>query len=308
MRSLGTLWSTDDACDGVTVHFASALGRFGFMERRSGATGPDVESWDFASTLFHTATRRGPAADVATEVRGFAPPPPSNDRASVDEINEVAQTVISRATAPPTATPPNTLSALMKRRRSYRNWSSRALPVSLLMQFLGRVAGRREFSSGSDTFSLPELPSAGGLPSLGWYVAANRVDGLDQGVFSYCPETATFRTFPGSDAAARTLAANAARSMARAETQPHAVIVLTVKLSVLAPRYGPIAYRLALLNAGVAIGAMYYVATDMNLGACALGTGDPTQFEESTGLHWPGESPIAELALGWPASAVASHC
>ena len=82
---------------------------------------------------------------------------------------------------------------------------------------------------------------------------------------------------------------------------PQAVIVLASRLPRLAWKYEGIAYRLALLNAGVVIELMYLVATDMRLAPCANGSGDSRPFETATGLDPLEETAIAEFALGVPA-------
>ena len=66
-------------------------------------------------------------------------------------------------------------------------------------------------------------------------------------------------------------------------------------------KYEGIAYRVALLNAGVAIDALYIVATDLGLSPCAVGTGNSALFEQATGLSPWAEIVIAEFTINGPA-------
>jgi SagB-type dehydrogenase family enzyme len=58
------------------------------------------------------------------------------------------------------------------------------------------------------------------------------------------------------------------------------------------------AYRLTLMNAGVAIQTMYLVATDMAIAGCANGNGNSRLFAEISGLDPITETSIAEFAIG----------
>jgi hypothetical protein len=85
------------------------------------------------------------------------------------------------------------------------------------------------------------------------------------------------------------------------QQQPDLTIVVSSRLPRLAWKYERMAYRASLLHAGVAIGLMYLVATDMTLAGCANGSGDSRLFEAATGLDRLEESAIAEFCLGVPA-------
>ena len=86
--------------------------------------------------------------------------------------------------------------------------------------------------------------------------------------------------------------------MGQRETPPHVLIVLTCRLPRFAWKYQSMAYRVVLLNAGVAMQTMYLVATDVGLAGCANGSGNSRLFAEITGLDPLEETSIGEFALG----------
>jgi SagB-type dehydrogenase family enzyme len=81
---------------------------------------------------------------------------------------------------------------------------------------------------------------------------------------------------------------------------PPAIVVLAARLPQLAWKYEAIAYRLALLDAGAALGVLHLVAKDIGLGACAAGTVNPRNLETLTGMDSFAEVSLVEMAVGRP--------
>jgi SagB-type dehydrogenase family enzyme len=79
------------------------------------------------------------------------------------------------------------------------------------------------------------------------------------------------------------------------------LIVITSRLPRLAWKYAGIAYKISLMNAGVAIQSLYLVATDLGLAGAAAGSGNPELFAHATGVSSWEETSIAEFGFGRPA-------
>ena len=63
-------------------------------------------------------------------------------------------------------------------------------------------------------------------------------------------------------------------------------------------KYSAIAYSLILKDVGVLLQTLYLTATDMNLGGCAIGTGNIELFARMTGQDFHAEGPVGQFALG----------
>ena len=79
---------------------------------------------------------------------------------------------------------------------------------------------------------------------------------------------------------------------------PQVLVVMTSRLPRLAWKYTGIAYKISLMNAGVAIQSLYLVATDLGLAGSAAGSGNPDLFAQATGVSSWEETSIAEFGFG----------
>jgi len=78
---------------------------------------------------------------------------------------------------------------------------------------------------------------------------------------------------------------------------PHLVVVVATRFARTASRYASIAYRTTVLDAGIALEAMYRNAAAMGIAPCALGINLPELFARMTGLDSYEETPLALFAL-----------
>jgi SagB-type dehydrogenase family enzyme len=95
--------------------------------------------------------------------------------------------------------------------------------------------------------------------------------------------------------------AETAAYIQRPNAPPPVIVILAARQSLIAEKYERLAYRLSLLNAGVALGALHLVAQDIGLVGCAAGTGNPRHLSRLTGADDFEEISMAEFALGLPA-------
>ncbi|MEM6676715.1 MAG: SagB family peptide dehydrogenase [Pseudomonadota bacterium] len=264
----------------------------GFL-RPLDAEGPDGAAWNPLALAFHRETRMPLLLNRAGEAMVERPKaPPLARRADEAGIGAVAlpDGPQDRRSAP--------LDEIIARRVSRRRPGPRALTLTELGGLLGGVARYRHdraeiFPKGT---MARNIPGGGGLCETDFNVAAWRVDGLARGLWRY--DGAAHRLLPLSDGAAiEGIMEDAAMRLYIDEERPDAVIVVSLRISRLAHKYGAMSYRLAMLHAGVAVEALYLVATDLDLACCAIGNGNGADFERASGHHPLRETALAEFAV-----------
>ncbi len=246
----------------------------------AGETEPgNLATWEFHDALFHGHTR---SLQGSRKIGGtcrfegqLAPPGTDQPVMSSDFIALKGPGPIRHDL---------TFSAVMEQRQSVRERPSKPVALDLLAEFLYRTAKCRRY------------PSAGGIHELEFYVAINECDRLDRGLFHYRGEQHGLEKLPSSQEDLERLLANAAAAWGR-DYAPQVLIILSARFGRIAWKYEKIAYRLILLDAGVALQTMYLVATAMELAPCALGFGDSELFARAAGLNAMVESSVAEFAL-----------
>ncbi|HEY1592551.1 MAG TPA: SagB family peptide dehydrogenase [Solirubrobacteraceae bacterium] len=194
------------------------------------------------------------------------------------------------------------LAVVMNRRRSRRQMSDRPVPlaaVAELMYRVARVTGRAEIGP-QETIRRP-YPSGGSLHELEFYLAVGACDGLAPGFYHYRGDAHRLTMLPDAGEAADAMLTMTAQGWDQPGHPPQVLVVIASRLPRIAWKYAGIAYRATLLNAGVAIGNLYLVATDLGLACCAVGTSDPGLFARATGCDLLEETSVAEFGFGVPA-------
>jgi SagB-type dehydrogenase family enzyme len=141
------------------------------------------------------------------------------------------------------------------------------------------------------------LPSAGARHELEFYVAVHDAGGLAAGFYHYAAASHALHKLNAPDDLVGDLLSRAAASWSTRQHYPHLLIVVASRFPRMASRYASIAYRNTLLDAGIAIEAMYLNATAMGLAPCALGINLPDLFSRITGLDPLEEAAVAMFAL-----------
>jgi SagB-type dehydrogenase family enzyme len=271
--------------------------RAGFLEPADDAQSDERATWEFHDRLFHVASRGGRDAVSLGGTYRFAdrlaPPPAIAPPVSAESI------ALPRPEPAGIAARSDRLSVVMDRRRSLREYATEPLGLEQLSEFLFRVARIMEvFGGGGQELMSRPFPSGGSIHEIEFYVAIGAGQGLAAGLYHYRGLEHALERLPDTAEGAGRLLADSARAMGQPDAPPHVLVVLTCRLPRLAWKYEGIAYRVSLVNAGVAVQTMYLVATDMGLAGCANGSGDSRLFAEVTGLDPLRETSIAEFALG----------
>ena len=275
------------------------LARLGFLDDAGEPEPAERRTWELHDRLLHARSRafgslrpfggtyrfRGPEA-------GAAGPPPA-EPAALREPYEGAAVKLpvpdTRASRP--------LAEVMERRRSLRSMGDPPVSLAQVGELLYRVARVTQRLPGD--YALRPYPSAGALHELEFYLAVRACRGLEPGFYHYRGDVHCLTRLAG-DAVERAAAmiADCAAAWAQPDQPPQCLMVIASRVPRLAWKYEAIAYRLSLLDAGVALQCLYLVATDLGLNGCAAGTGNPALFAQATGASSWTETSIAEFGFG----------
>jgi oxazoline/thiazoline dehydrogenase len=246
------------------------------------------QTWEFHDRLFHGASRGyrdGAVRGGTYRWRDELPSPPA-----------VRPAYAAPAIALPV--PPHSVSGplreLMDGRQSRRGMDAQPMTLAELSELLYRVARTTEATA---EYIRRPYPSGGSRHELEFYIAVGSCEGLAPGFYHYRGGPHELASL-GAVAAAEGMLTDCAAAWAQPDHPPQALVVIASRFPRLAWKYEAIAYRLTLLNAGVAIANLALVAEDMGLAGCPVGSGDPDRFEQATGADPWEETSVAEFGFG----------
>ena len=140
-------------------------------------------------------------------------------------------------------------------------------------------------------------PSAGAEWELELYLAVGKCEGLGRGFYHY--DAGGHALYPIAVRAHELEALlDGAQFAMGAPASPQIVITIAARFGRVSWKYSSLAYALILKDAGVLMQTLYLAATDMGLGACAIGTADIELFAKMTGIEFHIEGPVGQFALG----------
>jgi len=291
--------SLTGACDHAVLELLVSPG---FVVDADAAEPPPRQSWEFHDRLFDRTTRIHDARVTRGASFRFLnqwPSPPALRPAYQGEriaLPDPASLPASRSLP---------LRDVMEKRRSRYGMSAQPVSIEDISLLLHRVARVKEVRPGSQSIPqeilLRPFPSAGAIHELEFYLAIRCCDQLTQGFYHYMGNEHALTLIPDAETAAARMLAACAAAWGQPEAPPHAMVVITSRLPRLAWKYSGIAYRLSLLNAGVAIQSLYLTATNLGLAGAAVGTGHSDLFSKATSVSSWEETSIAEFGFGRPA-------
>ncbi|MEU9505931.1 SagB family peptide dehydrogenase [Micromonospora sp. NPDC048170] len=266
-------------------------------------TDPQVAQREFHDVLTHRLSRRGltderigsvylfqdrfPPLPAVKPVGAFGGEPVPLPRPDIDHLVR--------------ADPP--LAGVMERRRSTRAFGTAPLALEQLGEFLFRVARVRAERPADPEAGIPygstdrTYPSGGGAHDLELYLSVRSCTGLRPGIYHYEPVIHALTLVTATPKLLVGMLNEAHWSIGR-ESVPQVLVTVASRFNRLGWKYRGISYALTLKNVGVLLEAMCLAATAMNLGACALGSGNSAMFSAATGLDPLVESSVGELVLG----------
>jgi SagB-type dehydrogenase family enzyme len=269
---------------------------------RSSEGDPSLVLWDFHDLLFHARSTAGRHANPSGGVMAYAhvvealpavrPPWPG---AAID---------LRKAAGPSPAVSP--VAALLRRRHSTRDFDERR-PITLaeLAGFLdstARILSRDRLKHESDDEPEIEIaarpyPSGGASYELELYLTVDTCDGLASGFYHYDAARHALVPIPASAQHLKAMLGGAQLAMG-APAVPQILVTMTARFGRVSWKYSAIAYALILKHVGVLMQTFYLMATDMELGVCAIGTADIDLFAKMTGMAFDVEGPVGQMAIG----------
>jgi SagB-type dehydrogenase family enzyme len=270
----------------------------GFAVDAAAIEPPARQTWEFHDRLFHRAARSyddGIARGGTYRFRDRFPSPPAIRARHPGETIALP--------SPDRLGGTRSLGDVMEARRSRREMSAAPLGLEEIGAVLHRVARVVAHDAAQDLLLRP-YPSAGAIHELEFYLAVDAGTALEPGFYHYRGQdhALTRLANPGAASAAAAMLAECAQAWGRPGEPPQVLVVIASRLPRLAWKYEGIAYKMSLMNAGVALQSLYLVITDLGLAGCAAGSGNPELFARATGTDPWEETSIAEFGFGLPAA------
>lgn len=197
--------------------------------------------------------------------------------------------------APP-ATSTHGFFDVVSARASRRDFGTENLDLERLMALLHWTAGKRGECIAYDYRSAPlrYIPSAGGLASIDAYVVAASVEGLEPGAYYYDYRSGLRLTAKGYMAWKVAELNPGQEWLGRAA----AFIVFVANTDRVVHKYGPMAFKLLMMDAGIAVGHAELVATALELRTCIIGGLSQRKMSRLLRLDGAQRVPIVTLAVG----------
>jgi SagB-type dehydrogenase family enzyme len=256
--------------------------------------------WDFHDLLFHARSTEGRHANPLGGVYpyvGVIPPPPAVRPSWPGKTIDLRK---FSAASPETLSP---IAKALRKRRSTRSFDDRR-PITLaeLSQFLDGTA--RVLSRSNATLELDDgghtvrpYPSAGAAYELELYLAVNLCEGLARGFYHYDSGAHGLAPIGVPTNEFEALLAGAENAMG-APAAPQILITIAARFGRVSWKYSSIAYALVLKDVGILTQTLYLMASDMELGGCAIGIANIDLFAKMTGIEFYVEGPVGQFAIG----------
>jgi SagB-type dehydrogenase family enzyme len=261
---------------------------------------PFEQSRVIEQDLMELAERHGlPSGDVVDSVLALLTTLTAMPKAVFDEYPEYRREL---AAAPALALGDHPVTSthgffdVVKSRASRRDFGTGPLDGPRLVALLHWTFGIRGTALAYDFRDTPLrfAPSAGGLASVDAYVITGDVDGLEPGSYYFDAERGLVPLVEGI------MLPNLAglRSGQEWLSESSALVVLVSNSGRVKVKYGSMAPKLALLDAGVALGHLELVAAALELRATILGGLPADELRKALRLTETDRVPLASIAIG----------
>jgi SagB-type dehydrogenase family enzyme len=268
----------------------------------------ELALWDFHDLLFHARSTEGRHANPLGGVYpyvGVIPPPPAV------RPSWPAKTIDLRKFSAAHTEALSPVAKALRKRHSTRSFDDqRPITLAELSQFLdgaARVLSRSnatlDFDDGGHT--VRPYPSAGAAYELELYLAVNSCEGLARGFYHYDADSHALAPIGVASNELEALLTGAEYAMG-ALAPPQILITIAARFGRVSWRYSSIAYALVLKDVGVLTQTLYLMASDMELGGCAIGIANIDLFAKMTGVEFHVEGPVGQFAFGRGAKSEAS--
>jgi SagB-type dehydrogenase family enzyme len=256
---------------GVTAEFTEALSRFA----DNGYALAERDELRLAH-LLHASLRASVTVDSAMDQESLTLVAPDLCVAEPDPTLRDAPRIALRRDPPQ---PLAALHELLWRRRSSPYYSPHPLPLDSLGGLLGAALGSRGMATAYHRRDVPlrTFPSAGGLQPVDTFVIANRVDGLERGVYHYDPVAHELVLRERGDFRQRVVEAVVSTGWL---FHAPVVIALAGNFPRVSWKYGTRGYRYLHVDTGVAVQNLYLVAQALGLRGNAVAAFEDDAFND----------------------------
>jgi SagB-type dehydrogenase family enzyme len=258
--------------------------------------------WDFHDLLFHARSTEGRHANPLGGTYLYAE---TTEPLPAVRPSWPGEKFDLRKVPSPPAQRARTFVQLLRERHSIRDFDP-ARPITLgeLAHFLdGAARVLSTFTAPAEdgepplTFAPRPYPSGGGSYELELYLAVGTCEGLAPGLYHYDAGEHALVAIDARPQDVMTMLRQAQYAM-DAAALPQITITITARFGRVAWKYSSLAYSLILKDVGVLLQTLYLMATDMELGGCAIGSTNIDLFEKMTGIAFHVEGPVGVFALG----------
>ncbi|CAM1343364.1 SagB family peptide dehydrogenase [Tenacibaculum amylolyticum] len=263
----------------------------------------NLELWNFHDLLFHNRSRYGrhnyPSGATYRFIGKKQPKPIKK------EVENVLKVISLEIPSFEELNESKKLQDCLDTRSSSREF--KGLTLKELSTFLYRtlkiqkrsnytVTGNNNEQVTFETFRAP-YPSGGAIYELSFYITIFDCEGLESGFYYYNAFThkLSLLQLQNKETAHMFWYANACTG---ASKTPPVLITYSADFERMFWKYESMAYAAILKHVGVVYQTMYLVATDMNIGGCALGNGNTEVFKKLTNNSPFKESSVGEFILG----------
>jgi SagB-type dehydrogenase family enzyme len=256
---------------------------------------PSLSLWEFHDLLFHTRSRMGRhhypygrSDSYPSKIKPLSAVKPLMSSQVIPLYQPDIDILIEQDIS---------LTQALEGRRSLRQHGESPLTIQQLGEFLYRTARIRTLKTTESVayeFSDRPYPSGGACYELELYGVVNTCQGLESGIYHYCPQNHVLCQLQGYTSNVFKLTCHAATS----NGLPHLLIIITARFPRITWKYRSIAYALTLKHVGVLYQSMYLVATAMGLAPCAVGGGNSDLFAQTIGTKYYEETSVGEFILG----------
>ncbi|WP_363346029.1 SagB family peptide dehydrogenase [Methylocystis echinoides] len=265
--------------------------------RRSEGDG-DLALWEFHDLLFHMRSTNGRHANPTGGLyahANLAPQPPAVRPAWPGQAIALEAIADAKGSA---------VAALLRQRRSERVFDD-AHPITLaeVARFLdgaARIVARQKLSEayGEEMeIAARPYPSGGASYELELYLAVDTCEGLPRGFYHYDADRHALVSIEVTERQLDAMIDDGQFAMG-APRRPQIMITMAARFGRVSWKYSGFAYSLVLKHVGVVMQTLYLMATEMELGACAIGVGDIDLFARMTALPFHVEGAVGQMAIG----------
>jgi SagB-type dehydrogenase family enzyme len=311
LTSLLSTFTTMEELDGEQHINESTLEAFitllhtgDFLEFESVVNMPSQEElWSFHDLLFHTRTRYGRHHYNLGATYRFINriPPKKPSKGEADVLKEVYLPIPDTEEMHLS----QSLDHCIEQRHSTRTFKGLDLRLlSILLYRCLRIKGSRAYlvaNVAGDTAEIETLsapyPSGGSMYELIFYITIYECEGLEPGFYQYNAFEHKLYLLQHKNKDTDIMMWYA-RACIGSEQLPPAVITFAADFERMFWKYENMAYAAILKNVGAVFQTLYLVATDLGLGACAIGNGNIETFGRLTKKMVLQESSVGEFILG----------